>query len=276
VLFSLSSACLYLLPLRRLFALAAEAGCDGIELVMAPEVWLRGARHVRGLVAECGQPVLSVHQAMVPLTPRGAGAARMRDATEFALELGCPIVVIHDPFCDSWESAAAQRWLVELERCQTLVQGAGTRLALENPGWYHHADRNNLFAQPMALLAFARRYGLDLTYDTCHAGSAEMNIQPVYDLLRERVINIHLSDLKRTKPPLGLDVFRTLLVHHQMPGEGVLPLAQFVAQLAADGYAGPVTLEISLMALRFWSPRALLQRTQQALQYLRQAAVPSR
>ncbi len=273
MLLNLSSACLYMFPLRRVFALAADHGYDGIELVMAPEVCLKGVAYVRALVREYGVPVLSVHQSMLPFCPLGAGPARMRDAVLAAQALECPVVVVHDPFTTSWESAAARRWMRELERCLDLVQDSVTQLSLENPGWYRQSDGNNVFAQPFALLSFARRYGLDVTYDTCHAGSAELGVAPVYDVLRERVSNVHLSDLKPGSPPLGLPLLRTLMIHHQMPGEGQLPLAPFVTQLAEDGYAGPVTLEISMTALQVWSRRSLGKRLAQAAAYVRSAAL---
>jgi len=267
---SLSSACLYLFPLRYLFRLAAETGYDGIELVMAPEVWLRGPAYVRALSREFGLPVYSDHQAMLPICPRGSGTARMGDATEAALALDCPVVVIHDPLVPRWDAPTAQRWMRELEYCQHKVEGSGTRLALENPGWYHSWDERNLFAQPLALISFARRYGLELTFDTCHAGSAEMGLGEVYETLRDRVVNVHFSDLKPGNPPLNINTLRTLLIHHQMPGEGRLPLTPFVAQLAKDGYDGPLTLEISVAALRIWSPRALRRRLAQAADYARE------
>jgi sugar phosphate isomerase/epimerase len=270
MLLSLSSACLYLAPLRHLFGLAAETGYEGIELVMAPEVWLRGPGHVRTLVRDFGLPVCSIHQTMLPASPRGAGAARMTDAVEAALALECPIVVLHDAFVARWDDPRAERWLRELEKCQRRVEGSGTRLAVENPGWYHARDREGLFAHPLALVSFVRRCGLEVTFDTCHAGSAGVSVQDSYDILRERVINVHLADLKPGEPLLGLDTLRTLLLHHQMPGEGMLALSPFLARLA-HGYAGPLTLEVSMAALHAWSPRQVRQRLAQAAAYVREA-----
>jgi len=268
---SLSSACLYLFPLRYLFRVAAESGYQGIELVMAPEVKARGVTYVRALSREFGLPVLSVHQTMVPVSVRGLGASRMADAATAALALDCPQVVIHDPCAAQWSDPAARRWTEELTRCQQILLGSGTRLALENPGWYHARDAGTTLAQPLALLSCARQFDLDLTYDTCHAGSAGMSVSQAYEILRSRVVNVHLSDLAGGQPPLGLNTLRTLLIHHQMPGEGTLALGPFLNLLAEDGYAGPVTLELSVTALRAWSPPLLRRRLVQAAEYVRSA-----
>ena len=63
---SFSTATLYHFPLRAAFALAHEAGFEGVELVLGPEVMLRGAAYVRQLSHEYSLAVLSVHPPMIP------------------------------------------------------------------------------------------------------------------------------------------------------------------------------------------------------------------
>ena len=263
---SLSTACLYHFPLRRTLALAAEAGYDGIELVMGPEVWVRGSGHVASLSRECGLQVFAVHQALLCGSPWGRDAGRMVEALHTALELGCPRVVIHGPEAYRWAEPVAQRWLRILEECQKRTMGSATRLALENPG-----NRRKVLGQPELLENFARRYDLDITFDACHAGDQMI---PAYMLLRGRMVNLHFSDLKPSFrhhrwPRLAYSLY----VEHQMPGEGHLPLGELVAQIAADGYPGPISMEIGPLTLRSWSPGALRRRLAQALEYVR-AATP--
>lgn len=274
MLLSLSTACFYNLPLRPVFRLAAEAGFEGVELVMAPEVWLRGPGYVRSIAREHGLGIFSVHQALMPGGPDGFGAGRMGDALRAALELGCPCVVIHDPGAISWDDPEAQRWLRALEACQAAAAGSGTRLALESAGIYRDRDLRNVVGSPEALAACARQYDLDITLDTCHAGTTGRPLNEIYALLKERVVNIHLSDLKRLRPALNHHFLFNLSSHHQLPGEGFLPLRSFLAQLAQDGFPGPITLETSFIAMRAWSWREGQRRLRHVAAYIREAQDP--
>lgn len=265
MLLSLSTACLYHLPLGAAFRLAAEAGFTGVELVMGPEAWLRGPRAVSRLARAHGLVIYSVHQSLLKWSPRGTGAGRMVDAARFALALDCPCVVFHDPMTSRWAEPAAQRWLRAMLVCREMLDKSKTRLALENPGMYFPRDRYTVTSQLPVLLDLARRYDLDITLDTCHAGTAKQDLIAAYGLARERLANIHLCDLKPgDAAPAPIHALRTLFVHHQMPGEGYLPLAAFLAHIAADNYPGPVTMEISIAALRGWSLRDLRARLRQA------------
>lgn len=271
MLVTLSTASVYHLPLRAAFRLAAETGFDGLELAMGPQVWLGGARHVAALCGEYGQKVYSVHQTLMRTSPQGGGARRIIDATNMALKLGCPCVVIHGTWARRWAERRAQRWLRTVERCREGLEGSGTRLSLENPGVYSEIDRYAVLGQFPVLMDFARRHDLDVTFDTCHAGTAGLELLDACDQIGDRLVNVHLSDLRPGSLASDVPVLRILLAHHQMPGEGCLQLDDFVSHLAARGYARPVALEVSPIALRAWSRRQLRRRVSQGLDYVRSA-----
>jgi sugar phosphate isomerase/epimerase len=265
---SLSSACLYHLPLRSCFRLAAEAGYAGVELVMGPEVALRGPRAVARLARAYGLVIPSVHHALYRLGPEAWRDRRPEQATRLALELGAPRVVIHGPWATDWAEPAARRWLRELDRCQRLTRGTGTRLALENPGIYNDDDARNVLADDGVLLRFAIEHDLDLTFDTCHVGTGQVGLLHVYARLRPRVANIHLSDLRPSLLQRSR-LLRSVASHHQYPGEGDLPLTEVLCRLASDGYTGSITLEVSLFALHFWSWGAMRRRLAGAAEFVR-------
>ena len=260
MLASLSTASLSHLPLRTVFRLAAEAGFGGVELVMAPAVWLRGLRHVQGLSREHGLPILSVHQALMSWSPAGWGARRLVDATEAALALESPCVVLHVPWASRWGDPVAQEWRGALHECQRRVAGSGTRLSIENPGVYDPTDAQGLLNHLPAMIAYADRHDLGITLDTCHAGTSTIDPLASLELVGDRLLNVHLSDLSPFSPFVDIRPVRTLFVHHQMPGEGGLSLSEFLARLAANGYSVPITLELSPVALHAWSPRGLPER----------------
>lgn len=268
---SLSTACLYHLPLRRVFSLVADVGFDGIELVMAPEVWLRGCAYVRSLSAEYRLPVLSVHQTILRFSPSGLGAKRMVDATQAALALGASVIVIHTPHVLDWGDPRARDWLQQLRRCRDLIGDTDVRLTLENPGWYGETSKDQLLAQVPILAGFARWHGLDITLDTCHVGTYGTALHEAYAQVAEDVVNVHLSDLRHLRLPLDAHHLRTCFSRHQLPGDGHLRLGSFISHLAQVRYDGLLTLEIGAIALGAWSLRRVRARLSRALDYVRVA-----
>jgi sugar phosphate isomerase/epimerase len=74
-----------------------------------------------------------------------------------------------------------------------------------------------------------------LVLDTSHAAVARHDLVGIRRRFGDRLRHVHLSDnLGR-----GWD-------NHMPPGEGVLPLDDFLADLAASDYAGSVSLEVDL------------------------------
>ena len=219
MLLSLSTACLYGFPLRTTFALTAEAGFEAVELVMGPQVWCRGTRHAASLAQDYGLEIHSVHPTPLGLSPDGRGVGCIRDAVRAGLELGCSCVVVHVPEVRCWADPAAQRWLKVLEDCQGLARESAMRITLENSGVRREPGREAVLGRLPALVSFARERGLGITFDTCHAGSAGLELLPAYDLVRERVLNVHVSDLRRLRHGNDLGLLSVLLAQHRMPGE---------------------------------------------------------
>lgn len=266
---SLSTASLYHLPLGSVFALTAEAGFDGVELVTGPEVWLRGAERVARLAERRGQAVFTVHQTLLPWSPRGAGSARMLDAAETALALGARHVVVHAPATAGWTSPVGQRWMEALKSTRALLRGSTTRIALENWGIGPEVRRELVVRRAPVLREFALQHDLDLTFDTCHAGIERLDIIRAFDYLQPRVANVHLSNLSNRAPALDVLLARPLLSEHRMPEDGILPLGEFVSHLVDIGYRHPITYEISPISLRAWSPSELRRRLRECVAFVR-------
>jgi sugar phosphate isomerase/epimerase len=63
-----------------------------------------------------------------------------------------------------------------------------------------------------------------------------------------------------------------LLGEHRRPGAGHLPLADLLADLAASGYSGPITLEVNPFELWVWWPPAVRRRLAESASWMRRAA----
>ena len=266
---SFSTGALYHLPLRTVFALAHEAGFEGLELVYSPEVALRGAAPIRRLSQEYSLPVLSVHPSVVPYPGYNRAAHILPRLVSLAQELECPLVVVHTPKVSALEEPKGKEYIKVLLRERE--RGKSTlRIAVENAGFYRPSDTRFILHNVFQLRALAERYDLPLTLDTAHAGTSPYGVLGSYDALRGRLVNVHFSDFRRRRILLDWHALHTVLSHHQMPGKGVLPLAEFVRRLLADGYAGILTLEVSPTAIHAWDLAQTRQMLVQAIQFVRQ------
>ena len=263
---SLSTGTFYHLPLRSTFSLAQDVGFDGGELVLGPEILLRGAAYVRRLSQEYALPVFSVHPPIVPYPGHGKAGRILPRLISLAKEVDCPLVVLHTPKTAGSETPAWTEFVSAVQNQQTHGQ---VRVSLENGGLFRATDADFLLHDLHRLRAFADRYDLLLTLDTAHAGTAGYELLEAYGLLDGRLANVHYSDLVRRPlfpnwPPLY-----TFFRHHQMPGQGVLPLAGLIRALLARGYAGVLTVEVSPMALGAWRPSRARQRLASLVQSIR-------
>lgn len=274
---SLSTASLDVYPLRAILRMARQAGMDGVEIGVSPEVIVRGGPAVRGLVQAEGLELYSVHPALMPIR----GWRERRDGLERTLCLaqaaGAALLVFHTPRVLSLDEGPGRAFCADIERRQAELAGGGLRLAIENKSLLLPGDRELALTPLDRLRAFADRYDLGLVLDTTHAGSAGEDILAARRLMGERLANVHLSDIGAASPPRhhwlpAQSMLRSMLQEHRFPGTGRLPLAELLAELARDGYAGPVTLEVSPVGLRVWWPPAVRRRLARAAAWMRAAA----
>jgi sugar phosphate isomerase/epimerase len=141
-------------------------------------------------------------------------------------------------------------------------------------------DRNPTLDPPVvlgkmdALARFAAARGLGITLDTCHAmrtGARGPDLLQSYHLVRPHLVNVHLSDWRDIGSGERRLLQRSLTANHLLPGHGQAPLQNLLQRLAADGYDGPVTLEVNPWLLRPWSPAACRRALMHAVAYIRQA-----
>jgi len=266
---SFSTGTLYHLPLRTTFALAHEVGFEGVELVLGPEVILRGAAYVRQLSQQYSLPVLSVHPPIVPYPGQHKAARILPRLVSLAEQVDCHLVVLHTPKVTTPEKAQWTEFVGALLR-QRERSNPGVQISLENSGIFWESDALYILHDMHRLRNFADRYDLPLTFDTAHAGTSAYELLEAYALLVGRIVNVHFSDLVHRRifpdwPPL-YNFFK----HHQMPGEGILPLTKFVHALLTTGYTGIFTLEISPTAVQAWNLSQVRERLAKAIGFVRQ------
>ncbi len=268
---TLSTASLYLYPLRPIFALARDTGFEGLELALSPEVFVRGSGYVRDLSQEYGLPILTLHPPMIRIRGWSEHHRLLPRMVPLARELGCQFIIIHAPKAVNLTAGLGRQYLEAVEACVEELSQLSPRLSLENQAVFQARDRDYVLSKPSSLRRFADEYDLVLTLDAAHAASFPYDLLEAYETLGSRLANIHLSDFRS-----GLSIppwfnIHSYFKHHQIPGDGDLPLLELLRRLKADSYGGLITLEISPVALQAWRPRRVRENLRRCLDFVREA-----
>jgi len=232
---ALSTASVYPEPAAAAFAMAAELGYDGIELMVWTEAVSQDVGAVAGLSERHGMPVVAVHAPCLAVTQRVWGTdpvERIRRSVAAATQLGAGIVVVHPPF--RWQVRYGDVFAAEVARAE---EYSGVAVAVEN---MFPLVRGGLRTVPY-------RPGFDptdvghrhYTLDLSHTAAAGSDALAMLDRMGAGLVHLHLAD--------GSGAPRD---EHLVPGRGTQPCAEVLDRLIASRFTGAVVLEISTRRCR--------------------------
>jgi sugar phosphate isomerase/epimerase len=231
---SLSSGSLFTLPLRRAFELSAEAGFDGVELIINQDFQRVNPVKIVQSLQEIA-PINSIHAPFMPLDGWGGPIQSLFHSIELAADTGIPLVNFHPPSWLGFE-IGFWRWLYRIHDFQKEIGLDGeVQVTIENMPWVGQFKMNpNILSSTRDMVRFIHEHNLYLTFDTTHMGSGKANFINDFYLFYEsgRIRNIHFSDYGFGR-------------EHLIPGHGRLPLTRFLNHLKNTDYTGCVTLEVS-------------------------------
>lgn len=254
--FLFSTGSLHTYGIERCFAIAAQAGFDGIELMVDQRWDTRQPGYLQHLVQRYGLPVVAVHSPFgaVPGWPYGQ-PAQITSSVALAEAVGATTVIHHLPLRIGYATVAAgaqrffvpvpgwnmeesyRRWL--LGEYRQLQRRTAVRLCIENmPARSVGQRRLNL--HHWNTVEEMQQFDA-ITLDTTHLGTWSMDPAAVYTVWQRRVGHIHLSNFHAGK-------------EHRLPERGQLHLDRLLALLTATGYAHAVSLELHPDALDAGQP----------------------
>ncbi len=247
-----STGSLHPFGLDRVYAWVAEAGYDGVEVMMDERWDTHQNVYLNHLAGKHGIPILALH------TPLRQGVWRLDPETtlirsaRLAGRIGAPVVIAHPPP----PGRPLQRWskgpLAE-------AREGGARVAVENmpkngAKRIFSIRRNQSCHLPEHLLGIG-----DVTLDASHVGASGVDLMQAYAKLNDQLRHVHLSDSDLS----GGD-------QHRLPGKGRLPLKEFLAALGSSGYPGAVSLELKPWPLGTPNPEKILERMRDALEFVKE------
>ena len=210
----------------------AASGFTNIELMVTRDRRTQEPDIPLELATERGLKIDSVHGPFLVITKRVWGLdpiGKITRGVEYCRAVGATSLVVHPPYL--WENAYA-RWL--RTEAAALEEESGVTIAVETmyPKWIAGRRlRGYRWLEPQALFDACNHLALD----TSHLTVARNDILDAYEILRPKLVHIHLSNNAGD----GRD-------GHLELDKGVLPLDRFLAELARSQYAGVVSLELSV------------------------------
>lgn len=245
--FIFSTGSLYTYGIERCFELAAHAGFDGVELMVDDRWDTRQPAYLLRLMDRYGLPVTALHSPFTQWVPGWPSdqVGRIRLSIQLAEALSAEVVVHHLPerMGSAWFRAGVQRyrlpvpgwdsdrpyrrWLREdyaAEQAHTPVT-----LCIENmPARQLFGRRWNghTWNSPLEIARFPA-----IALDTTHLATWDLDPREIYiHFPLGKVRHVHLSNYDGQE--------------HRRPEMGNIHLDRLVAQLAVNGYAGAVSLEL--------------------------------
>ena len=208
----LSNACLMPAGVETTFALAAELGYDGVEVMVWSERTTQDSRLLSVLAERYEQPVLAVHAPTLLLT-RGVFGADPWDK-----------VVLHPPFF--WQTRYARGFVAGVALRETTT---GMHLCVENMfTWRPRDARSSREFQAYSPTWDPVGQGYhSVTLDISHAATSGSDALAMARALGPTLRHLHLTD--------GVPGFRD---DHLLPGQGNQDCAGVLAHLADTGFEG--------------------------------------
>ena len=161
-----------------------------------------------------------------------------------------------DPACQAGRIVEDLRWLA------TEAGRRGLRIAYEGMAW---STINYTTPAAWKSVQLADMPNLGMVIDAFHIFVRGRDASDLDGIPMERIFLVQLSDLGQ--PLKNLNNVKQIARHERLlPGAGCFPVETILARLKADGYRGPVGLEVFNDAMKARDPRDVTREAMAALQ----------
>ncbi|MDP2780896.1 bifunctional sugar phosphate isomerase/epimerase/4-hydroxyphenylpyruvate dioxygenase family protein [Devosia sp.] len=249
---------------EKLEAIAA-AGFDGVEIFENDFLaYDQSPREVAKRVADLGltitlfQPFRDFEG--LPEPQRGQAFERAERKFDLMGELGTDLILI----CSNVSPLALggiDRAAADLRALGERAARRGLRVGYEALAWGRHVNDHR---DAWEIVRRADHANVGLILDSFHTLSRGIDPDSIRAIPGDKIFIVQLADA----PRIDMDLLYWSRHFRNMPGEGDLPVTDFMRAVAATGYNGPVSLEIFNDQFRSGSPRAIAADGHRSLVYL--------
>ena len=243
----------------------AKAGFDGVEIFENDFlVFDESPRQVGQMVRDYGleislfQPFRDFEGMPEPLRSRTFDRAERK--FDLMQEMGTDLVLV----CSNVSPAALgglDRAAADFRELGERAAGRGLRVGYEALAWGRHINDHR---DAWEVVRRADHANVGLILDSFHTLARKIDVNSIRSIPKEKIFIIQLADA----PLIDMDLLYWSRHFRNMPGEGDLPVLEFMRAVAATGYEDYLSLEIFNDQFRGGSARAISVDGRRSLLYL--------
>ena len=249
---------------EKLQAIAA-AGFKGVEIFENDLLSFNGTpEDVRDTVAGLGLHIVTFQPFRdfegMPPEKRARTFARAERKLDVMAELGCDLLMV----CSSVSPDSAggiDRIAADLHELGEHAARRGMRIGYEALAWGRHI---NDYRDAWEAVRRAGHPAVGLVLDTFHTLSRHTDLKAMRSIPPDRIFLVQVADA----PILDMDLLSWSRHFRNFPGQGDLPVLDFMEALQSTGYDGPLSLEIFNDQFRAGSARSVAVDGHRSLIYL--------
>jgi 4-hydroxyphenylpyruvate dioxygenase len=225
---------------EKLRAIAA-AGFDAVEIFENDLLSFNGSpRDVGQLCRDLGLTICAFQPFRdfegMPEPQRARNFARAGRKFDLMLELQTDLLLV----CSNVSPASLggiDRAAADFRELGELAGRRGLRVGFEALAWGRHV---NDYRDAWEIVRRADHESIGVILDSFHALAPSFPITAIRSIPGDKIFLVQLADA----PKLGLDILSWSRHFRCFPGQGDLPVLDFMESVIATGYAGPLSLEI--------------------------------
>ena len=239
---------------REKLAAIAGAGFDGVEIFETDFLAFDGTpaevgRMVRdhGLEITLFQPFRDFEG--MPEPQRAKAFDRAERKFDVMGELGTDLMLV----CSNVSPMALggiDRAAADFAELGERAAKRGIRVGYEALAWGRHINDHR---DAWEIVRRAGHPSVGLILDSFHTLARKTDVETIRAIPGDRIFIVQLADA----PLIDMDLLYWSRHFRNMPGQGDLPVADFMRAVAATGYSGPLSLEIFNDQFRGGSPRSI-------------------
>ncbi len=243
----------------------AEAKFPGVEIFENDLLSFNATpREVRGMIGDLGLEIVTLQPFRdfegMPEPQRTRNFARAERKFDLMQELGCELLMVCSNI--SPESLGGiDRAAADLRELGERAAKRGLRIGFEALAWGRHV---NDCRDAWEIVRRADHTAVGLVLDSFHTLVRKTDLKAISNIPRERIFLVQLADA----PQVDMDYLSWSRHLRSFPGQGDLPVLDFMQALASTGYDGWLSLEIFNDQFRAGSARRTAVDGQRSLVFL--------
>ena len=240
--------------LREKLAAIASAGFDGVEIFENDFLAFDGTPAEVGAMVRDHGLTITLFQPFrdfegMPEPHRARAFDRAERKFDLMQQLGTDLMLI----CSSVSPLSLggiDRAAADFHELGERAARRGLRVGYEALAWGRHVNDHR---DAWEIVRRADHPNIGLILDSFHTLSRNIEVGSIRAIPGDRIFIVQLADA----PRMDMDLLSWSRHYRNMPGEGDLPVTDFMRAIAATGYAGVLSLEIFNDQFRGGSPRSI-------------------